>query len=421
MPKFVIQGSTKLEGKVRIAGFKNAITPILAATLLTDQTCRIENVPAISDVRRMLDLLKDLGAQIKQPDEHIVEVTCKDVAVEKLNRKAVKQMRSSILLLGPLLARFLRVDQFPEPGGCIIGNRPLDTHFAALRGIGAELEVDEGRGSYSLKAKKLKGGVIVLPEFSVTATENILMAAAVAEGETVIRGAAVEPHVQDLISFLKAMGADISFTDQHEVRLRGVKKLHGATHRIIPDQLEIGTFAVAAAVTKGDIEMSEVLPKHLDAILLKLKQTGASVVLKNNTLRVSSNGTLNAFRLQAMPYPGFPTDLQAPFGLMATQSKGTSLIHDPMFEGRMGYVGELVKMGANAVVCDPHRVLVTGPTPLYGTEIRSLDLRAGITLILAGLAAEGETVIHDAEIVERGYERFDERLRALGAEITKID
>jgi len=410
-----------LRGKVKISGSKNAATPIIAATILTREKCVLENVPKIRDVNNLLDILKGMGADIKWVEEHKLEIQCGDISLDKLDRKAVKKMRSSVLLLGPLLSRFHRIDNFPEPGGCIIGNRPLDAHFAALKALGAGIEVDGNRGAYSMKAEKLANAEITLPEFSVTATENLLMAASTISGKTIIRGAAVEPHVQNLIKFLNALGAKITFSGQHEITVDGAKKLSGAKHTIIPDQIEIGTFAAAAAATRGDIEIESVDLSHLDLIILKLKQIGAQIEIGEGKLRVSTDGSLKAFKLQTMPYPGFPTDLQAPFGLLATQAIGTSLIHDPLFEGRMGYVGELVKMGANAVVCDPHRVLITGATPLYGMEIRSLDLRAGATLILAGLAAEGETVIHDAEIVERGYERFDERLRALGAEITKID
>lgn len=410
-----------MRGKVKISGSKNAATPIIAATLLTREKCVLENVPKIRDVNNLLDILKGMGADVNWLDEHKLEIQCKDIALEKLDRKAVKKMRSSVLLLGPILARFRSIENFPEPGGCIIGNRPLDAHFAALKALGAEIEVDGNRGAYSMRAEKLANAEIILPEFSVTATENLLMAASLISGKTIIRGAAVEPHVQDLIKFLNSLGAKIIFSGQHEITVDGAEKLNGAKHTIIPDQIEIGTFAAAAAATRGDIEIESVDLAHLDLIILKLKQIGVQIEIGDGKLRVSTDGSLRSFRLQTMPYPGFPTDLQAPFGLLATQAIGTSLIHDPLFEGRMGYVGELVKMGANAVVCDPHRVLITGATPLYGTEIRSLDLRAGATLILAGLAAEGETVIHDAEIVERGYERFDERLRSLGAAIAKID
>ncbi|TAN57093.1 UDP-N-acetylglucosamine 1-carboxyvinyltransferase [Patescibacteria group bacterium] len=421
MSKFIIQGGNPLRGKVKISGSKNAATPIIAATLLTREKCVLENVPKIRDVNNLLDILKGMGADVNWLDEHKLEIQCKDIALEKLDRKAVKKMRSSVLLLGPILARFRSIENFPEPGGCIIGNRPLDAHFAALKALGAEIEVDGNRGAYSMRAEKLANAEIILPEFSVTATENLLMAASLISGKTIIRGAAVEPHVQDLIKFLNSLGAKIIFSGQHEITVDGAEKLNGAKHTIIPDQIEIGTFAAAAAATRGDIEIESVDLAHLDLIILKLKQIGVQIEIGDGKLRVSTDGSLRSFRLQTMPYPGFPTDLQAPFGLLATQAIGTSLIHDPLFEGRMGYVGELVKMGANAVVCDPHRVLITGATPLYGTEIRSLDLRAGATLILAGLAAEGETVIHDAEIVERGYERFDERLRSLGAAIAKID
>jgi UDP-N-acetylglucosamine enolpyruvyl transferase len=336
--KFVIKGGKPLAGEVVINGMKNATTPILAATLLTEEPCIIDNIPRITDVEKMLEILKSLGSQIKWLDEHKARICNKDVSLASLNKAAVGAMRSSILLLGPILARFSEVT-FPEPGGCIIGNRPIDTHLYALGKLGTN--ISRANGYWRLEAKRLKGTRIILPEFSVTATENTLMAASLAQGKTVIRLAAAEPHVQDLCHFLQKMGAKI----------------------------------------KG----------------------------------------LKAFKLQTMPYPGFPTDLQAPFGVLATQCTGSTLIQDPLFEGRMGYIQELVKMGANAIVADPHRVVITGPTPLYGREIRSFDLRAGATLIIAGLVAQGETTINEAEVVDRGYERIDEKLTALGASIKRID
>jgi len=254
----------------------------------------------------------------------------------------------------------------------------------------------------------------------VTATENLIMAAVTAQGKTSIRLAAAEPHVQDLCSFLVAAGAKIKGIGTHDLEITGVAKLKAPKPwTVVPDMLEIGTFAVAAALTRGDIDMWPVKPENLDAIRSALSRVGVRHELDGKHLRVRGVGRMEAFRLQTMIYPGFPTDLQAPFGLLATQCHGTSLIHDPLFEGRMGYINELIKMGANAIIADPHRAIVTGPTPLRGTEIRSLDLRAGATMVLAGLAAEGETIIHDAEMVYRGYEKLDERLRTLGAEIRR--
>ncbi len=417
MSKFIIEGGEALEGTIEVLGMKNAATPIIASTLLTSEECTISNVPRIVDVLRLIEILESLGAQIKWVGEHQLTICTKDVDIKSLDKKAVKSMRSSILLLGPLLARFQKV-LMPEPGGCIIGNRPIDTHLYAFQKLGAK--VTKENGYIYLEAKDLKGSLIILPEFSVTATENLIMAACLAKGRTEIRLAAAEPHVQDLISFLRKMGANIIWTGNHCLAVEGVEKLHGANHNLISDQIEVGTFAVAAAVSRGEVLIKNVMLEHLDIILLKLKEAGVNFELGENYLKIKPSTDLRAFRLQTLPYPGFPTDLQAPFSVLATQCRGTTLIQDPMYEGRMGYASELVKMGANAIVADPHRIIISGPTPLYGQEIKSFDLRAGATLIIAGLIAEGETIINEAEIVDRGYERIEERLGALGAKIRRV-
>jgi len=418
MSKFVIQGGYPLKGTIKVAGMKNAATPIIAATLLISEECVISNIPRIKDVFKMIEIIQGLGGKVEWRGEHELAINAKDISPEGINAQAVVAMRSSILLIGPLLARFKSV-RIPEPGGCIIGNRPIDTHLYALAKLGAKISREDKY--YSLKAENLVGATIILPEFSVTATENTIMAAVLAKGRTIIKLAAAEPHVEDLIKFLNSCGAKISGAGTHTLIIDGVEKLHGATHTIIPDQIEAGTFAVAAAVTRGEVMIENIIPEHLEIILLNLDKAGVKYELGANWLKVKSDGALRAFRLQILPYPGFPTDLQAPFGVLATQCTGTSLIQDPLYEGRLGYVQELIKMGANAIVADPHRVIITGPTPLYGQEIKSFDLRAGATLIIAGLIAEGETIINEAEIVDRGYENIEERLSALGARIKRVE
>lgn len=397
---------------------KNAATPILAATLLTGEPCLLRNVPRIRDVERMLDILRSLGVKADWAGEHDLRIDAREADPSTLDRKAMRSMRSSILFLGPFLARFREIE-LPEPGGCIIGNRPIDTHLYAARKLGATCE--RSKDVYVMRAEKLRGATVVLPEFSVTATENLMMAAALAEGRTVIKLAAAEPHVQDLGDFLNAMGARVQGHGTHTVVIDGVEKLRGAEHVIIPDQIEAGTFMAAAALTRGDVTVEGVRPDHLDIVVQKLEEMGAEVEAGADAVRVAAPSALKAFKLQSMPYPGFPTDLMAPFGVLATQASGTSLIHEPLYEGRFGFVNELIKMGANAVVCDPHRVLITGPTPLYGQEIKSLDLRAGATLLVAGILADGETVLHEAEIIDRGYERIEERFASLGADIRRED
>lgn len=428
MAKLIIQGGKKLKGEVRIAGMKNAATPIIAATLLTQEECVIGNVPRILDVEKMLAIIQSSGVAVSWTGDHELTLQAKEVDPAKINRDSICALRSSVLLTGPLLTRTGALD-LPEPGGCIIGNRPLDTHLHVFETMG--VTVTRNNGTYEFRGLPT-AATIVLPEFSVTATENAIMAAVLAKGVTTIKLAAAEPHVQDLCAFLIKMGAHISGMGTHTLVIEGVAKLHGATHTLIPDQIEVGTFAALAAVTRSDLTLRPVVSEHLESIGTMLKAAGVRYQIKNeksktkngaealNALHIMPSSHLQGFKVQAMPYPGFPTDLQAPAAVLATQCKGTSLIHDPLFEGRMGYVHELIKMGANAIVADPHRVIITGPTPLYGQEIKSLDLRAGATLVIAGLLAEGETIIHEAEIIDRGYERIEARLKALGATIERV-
>ena len=416
--KMLIKGGERLEGSLSVLGAKNATAPLISAALLVKGRVQFSNVPRLTDLEHLLDILRGMGATAEWVGEHELSLETSQVDPTALDPKQMKRMRFSILLLGPMLARFRRIE-VPEPGGCSIGNRPIDAHLQALTALGASIERDE-RGTMFMEAQHLRGAYIILPEFSVTATENLVMAACFAEGSTSIRMAAAEPHVQDLCRFLVACGAKIQGIGTHELEIVGVKELRAPkkTWKVVPDMVEVGTFAVAAALTKGEVEIKGVVPEHLDAIRTALGRAGIRHDLTKTSLIIRRTSHYEAFKLQTMIYPGFPTDLQALFGLLATQAHGTSFIHDPLFEARMGYVNELVKMGANAVIADPHRVFITGPTPLRGTEIRSLDLRAGATMVLAGLIAEGETIIHDAEMVYRGYERLDERLVALGAHIT---
>ncbi len=415
----VIRGGRPLEGDIHVGGMKNAATPIIAATLLVSGECIIENVPHLSDVERMLDILRSLGAKVEWSADNSLTIDTTAADIGTLDNQSVKAMRSSILLMGPLLARFNEVT-IPEPGGCIIGNRPIDDHLRVLSCLNANIKTNED-GTLTLTTAGLvgSGSVGILPVFSVTATENAIMAAVLAEGSTTIRLAAAEPHIANLCEFLNAAGARIGGIGTHTLTVEGVKELHSATCRVIPDQIEVGTFAVLGALTKGTFNIRGIVPEHLDIILLQLRRAGVNFEIKGDTLVMPAAGQLDAFKLQTLPYPGFPTDLQAPFGVLATQCSGTSLIHDPMYEGRLGYINELTKMGANATICDPHRVVITGPTPLYGKEIRGLDLRAGATLVIAGLVAAGETVLHNAAVIDRGYERIDERLKAVGADVRR--
>lgn len=419
MDKFIINGGKHLSGEIDVMGSKNAATPVLSACLLTEDECIIDNVPAITDVHRMIKLLQSMFVEIEWLGEHKLRIKAgSNVDPEKMDFSIVGHMRSSILLLGSLLARFKKF-KIRQPGGCIIGSRPVGVHFDALEALGAKITYD--KGFYCLEAEKLTGRKIVLKEFSVTATENLLMAASLASGKTAIKIAALEPHVQDLGKFLIKMGAKIKDAGVHTIEICGVSKLHGANHTIIPDPIEAGTFAILAAATKSSLTINNVITDDLDLVIEKMKEMGAKIETEKNKLIVKPALKLNAIKkIESRTYPGVPTDLQAPFGVLATQAEGTTLIHDTLYEGRMGYINELNKMGANAIICDPHRALITGPTPLYGQDITSFDLRAGATLIIAALLAEGQSTINKIEQIDRGYEKIEERLQKIGADIQRV-
>jgi len=418
--KFFISGGRSLEGEIEVRGAKNAATPILAACLLTEEACEIDNLPLIEDVFRIIEILQSLGAEISWLSERRIRVRAKNINPEKIDQAKICQLRSSVLFLGSLLARCQNFKIAP-PGGCLIGSRPVDTHFAGLAELGAEISTDNGY--YFVNKKKgilSRSRKIVLREFSVTATENILIAAALTPGITKLRIAATEPHVQDLTSFLKEMGAEIKGSGTHELEIRGVRRLRGANHFLIPDPIEAGTFIVAAAATRGKVLIKNVIADHLDLVLEKMKEIGVNWQLMKNSIKVNPSTRFKAVKIQTLPYPGIPTDLQAPLAVLCTQAEGQSLIHDPMYEGRFKYVNELVKMGADANILDPHRVIIAGPTPLYGKEITSFDLRAGATLIIAALVAEGQSQISQIYQVDRGYEKIEERLQKIGADIKRI-
>lgn len=417
MAKFVIKGGKTLNGTIKIGGMKNAATPIIAATLLTKRECIIYNVPRILDVERIISLIRSLGGRIEWTQNHTIKVCNKDINFHTLDKKIIKSMRSSILLLAPLIHRFKEIE-IPEPGGCVIGKRPLTSHLNVLRGFGVSVKQDES--SYHLKANEIKGTDIILSEFSVTATENAIMLGVLAKGKTSIKLAATEPHVEDLCNFLNKIGAKIKGIGTHTLIIEGVKELKGAKHILIPDQIEAGTFAVLAVLTNGKIKIENIIPDHLEIVLLKLKEIGVNFRLEKNCLNIHPPHNLKNFRLQTLPYPGFPTDLQAPFSLLATQCRGQSLIHETLYEGRFNHIYELAKMGAKIKILDPHQVLISGPAFLSGKEINSFDLRAGATLIIAGLIAKGKTIIKEAEIVDRGYESIEKRLTNLGADIKRV-
>ncbi|MFA4880512.1 MAG: UDP-N-acetylglucosamine 1-carboxyvinyltransferase [Candidatus Doudnabacteria bacterium] len=418
MAKFIIQGGKKLNGEVTVQGAKNAATPILAASLLVQGSTVLENVPNILDVEKMKRILERLNMEVASDfQSHRVQLNAMAVKSRSLNFPEVREMRSSILLVGPLLARFGRV-KIPHPGGCHIGARSIDTHLDALRSLGVKIRHE--KDCYVLETKALKGAEVVLEEFSVTATENLIMAAVAANGRTVIKLAASEPHVQDLARFLKQAGAKIQGAGTHTIVIEGVKTLRGVRHKIIPDMIEAGTLIIAGLITGGTVKVKNLDPGHLEIFLKKLEETGARLVVGKDYVQTLPSPRFNALKIQTLPYPGFPTDLQAPFAVLLTQAQGESMVHDPMYEGRLKYLGELKKMGGRVEILDAHRAKIFGPTKLRGRKITSLDLRAGATLVLAALAASGRSTIERAEEIDRGYENIEGKLKALGAEIRRV-
>ena len=426
MEYFEIIGGKKLKGEIEVRGSKNATTPILAATLLTKEKCVISNVPLIEDVFRMLEIIESLGAKVSWKGKRIVEIEAKNVDASKLDLIAVKRLRSSILLLGALSGR-LNNFKIPYPGGCAIGARPLNTHFDALRKMGVstkEKEIKIGKkkgGCYFVDSSKRKIAEVVLKEFSVTGTENAMMLATSIPGKTVIKIAAAEPHVEDLGKFLIKMGAKIKGLGTHTLEIQGKNNLKGAKHEIIPDANEAATFLIMGVATRSSITVKNALAENLDLVIEKLREFGANFKIAKNSIKVIPPKKIKAVsKVDTRPYPGIPTDVQAPFGVLATQAEGETFIHDSLYEGRFNYISEIEKMGAKAKELDVHRAIIQGSTKLKGKTIESFDLRAGASLIIAALVAEGKTIIQNIYQVDRGYERIEERLSKLGADIKRI-
>lgn len=417
MAKYIIDGKHKLKGTIRVNGSKNAALPMLAATLLTDEPCVIQRVPMIRDVEVMLDILRHLGAVVEIHDHTVSIQTAKLVDTKIPDPLAIK-LRASILLLGPILARAKSITMH-HPGGCVIGRRPVGTHFDGLAALGIDFRQDDNH--YFGNVKALHGTRMFLDEVSVTATENILMASVLADGTTVIEPAACEPHVISLGNMLIAMGAKIEGLGTHTITVHGVSKLKGVTAAVNADEIETGTLAVAFGITHGDGVIEGVEPHNLGSIRHKLHQFGILTEIKGTDMHVHAKPTFAAHNLQIDTWPRLPTDLQPQLTVLATQSEGTTLVHDWMYDRRLLYIDELSKMGAQVLLCDPHRAQVTGPTPLKGQTIISPDLRAGMAFLLAGLIADGTTTIEQAHLIERGYENIHTRLNALGAHIERID
>lgn len=421
MSQFLIQGGKQLKGTIAVNGSKNAALPLISAALLTRDRVEISNVPKIADVTRLLEIVETMGVAVEKKADSIV-LEAKEVDPKHMPKEKVGMLRGSILLFGALLGRN-RYAALPRPGGDVIGSRPIDVHLDAFTQLGAKVKHEEGM--VIIDGADMAAGEVTLSEFSVTATENVLLAVATLPGTTTIYTAAAEPHVVALAELLQAMGATIEGAGTHTIRVTGAETLHGASIRNIPDMLEAGLFILLAAGTQSELTIQGVPYGDLRLFFKKLDEIGVVYEMREKTVGDIADVTvrpsgLRGFKLQVLPHPGIATDLQAPFSVIATQAQGTSLIHDPLYESRFRHIPELQKMGADAIICDPHRVIINGPTKLYGQEIPSLDIRSGATLILAGLIAEGKTLIDEAEIIDRGYSQLTERLQAIGADIVRI-
>lgn len=409
----VIEGGVPLRGTVAVAGAKNAALPCMAAALLTDEDCILENVPEIEDVRILRAVLASLGVEVEQLAPHRYRINAARIRSLAAPPDLVRQMRASFLVMGPLLARFGECCS-PAPGGDVIGQRPIDVHLAGFRALGAEIACDDD--IYTARSPGLRGTKIFLDYPSHIGTENLLMAAAGAEGRTILVNASAEPEVVCLAKMLAGMGASISGAGSNTIVVEGSRCLRGGVFRVIPDRIEAGTYSIAAALSGGDVLLTEMVPGHLESLVWKLREVGAVVEEGSNSLRVRGNGSLRSANVQALPYPGFATDLQAAIGVLLTQAEGRSVIHERVYDNRLLYVEELRRMGAEVDV-QGQTAVVVGPRTLRGANVQALDIRSGAALVLAGLVAQGRTVVHDIHHLDRGYQAIDAKLASLGARI----
>jgi UDP-N-acetylglucosamine 1-carboxyvinyltransferase len=419
MDKLVIRGGNPLLGTIRVSGAKNAALPAMAAALLTEEAVVLENIPQVRDIETTRKLLAAMGADVELGygrAQHRTTISCRNLASPEASYELVKTMRASTLVLGPLVARCGRA-RVSLPGGCAIGARPIDLHIKGLERLGAQITQEHGYVEAS--AKRLRGAEIVFDKITVTGTEDLLMAAALAEGETIMQNCAREPEVADLADLLNKMGARIEGASTPTIRIQGVERLHGARHRIIPDRIEAGTFIVAGALTGGDLNVVGCDPNHLTAVLQKLEETGVKIAHNQDTIRVVGHGDLKAADMVTEEYPGFPTDMQAQYMALATQAQGTSVITENIFENRFMHAQELVRMGANLKI-EGRRAIVRGRTELSAAAVLASDLRASASLVIAALVADGETIIDRVYHIDRGYEHIEEKLRGVGAQIRRI-
>ena len=416
MDKFVIHGGHRLSGEIEVSGAKNAAVALIPAVLLCDEPCILENVPEISDVSISLRILYEMGAQVDYINRTTVRISTVGLKNFCVPYESARRMRASYYFLGALLGKFGRA-RVSMPGGCPLGDRPIDQHLKAFSALGAKCDIQHGM--VDLTADKLTGNQIYLDVVSVGATMNAMLAAVRAEGLTVIENAAKEPHIVDLANFLNSMGADIMGAGTDVIKVRGVQYLHGTTYSVIPDQIEAGTFMIAAAATHGDVLVKNVIPKHLEPITMKLRKIGVNIEEFDDSVRVWVDGPLVRTNVKTMPHPGFPTDMQPQIAVTLALAEGTSIVTESIFENRFKYADELSRMGANIKV-EGNSAIIDGVRKLTGARVSAPDLRAGAALVIAGLAADGITVVDDIVYIQRGYENFEEKLRSLGAEIEKV-
>lgn len=419
MNRYVIQGGKPLTGAVCISGAKNAAVGILPATLLVNGVCRVENVPDISDVRLLLEILDSMGAQIRRLSPHTLEIDCSRVQDSEASDALVRRIRASYYLIGAQLGRFGHA-RVALPGGCNFGARPIDQHIKGFETLGAQVLLQNGYVCATAPQNGLQGGRVNLDVVSVGATMNIMIGAVLATGTTVIENAAKEPHIVDLANFLNAMGAKISGAGTDVIKIRGVRALRGGVYSIIPDQIEAGTYMAAAAATGGDVLVQNVIPKHMECICAKLREMGARVTEYDDAIRVQCVGRLRRANVKTAPYPGFPTDMQPQIAVCMALAGGVSVITESIYDTRFRYCAELNRMGAQIKV-EAKTAVITGVEQLHGCVVHACDLRAGAAMVIAGLAADGTTSVEEIEYIERGYERIIEKLRGLGADIRRID
>lgn len=415
MENFVIQGGSELFGEVTVSGAKNAAVAIIPAALLADDVVRIENIPNISDVSLIIQILDRMGAGIKMINKNTIEIDSRSVNCQPVPYELASRFRASYYLIGVMLGRFKNAE-VAMPGGCDFGTRPIDLHTKGFRMLGAEVETINGM--VCAKANKLIGASIYMDNVSVGATMNVMLAAVLARGLTVIENAAKEPHIVDLANFLNSMGADVRGAGTDVIKIRGVEKLHGCTYSIIPDQIEAGTYMVAAAACGGDVLVKNVIPKHLESISAKLEEAGAEIIEYDDAVRVTRFKSLQKCNVKTMPHPGFPTDMQPQMAVLLSVAKGTSILSESVWDNRFQYVGQLLRMGADIQV-DGKIAVIEGVDRLTGVNVKATDLRAGAAMIIAGLVAEGETIVEDIQYIDRGYEDVVEKFSSLGAHIRR--